>query len=344
MKIKLILFAFLVLVSAEYFSQDTLVMYRKGSLWGFINLKGEVVIEAKFTSCKGFNSGLAKIGVDKFVRVNGDIFYVRDFVKKNLLKVREFSDGLLGVKVSKYWGYINTDGDLVIPAKYKYITDFIDGYAAARTKEGFFIIDTKGIESRVGLDRKKKISYIKKFSEGLAPVESADHWGFVNQKGEIVVEVKFSGVGYFKGGLAWVRTKEGKVGYINKSGDWIIKPIFVVAKDFDVVSGLAKIKGEGIRQGYVNIEGKVIQFENTRDHQRYFDGMCRDTKQMGNAKIGYLNNKGEWAIEPAFGIAGHFNHGYAIVREKGKWGVINKKGELIIEPKYGYLKGVYPID
>lgn len=344
MKYKIILFPFLILIGIQSFAQDTLAMYREGSQWGFINLKGEVVLEAKFGICKGFNSGLAKIGKDKFVRVNGDIFYVRNYIKRNLLDVREFRDGFLGVKVSKYWGYINTEGEIVIKPKYKYITDFVDGYAAAQTKEGFFIIDKKGVEKRVGINREKKISYIKKFSGGMAPVEYRGRWGFVNQKGEIVVEPDYLAVGYFKGGLAWAKTKDEKIGFINKKGEWVIEPIFVMAKDFDIVSGLAKVKGVGIDKGYVNMKGEIKQFENTRDHQRYFDGMCRDTKTLGNAKWGYLDKEGNWATKRIFGIANHFNNGYAIVRTKGKWGIINKKGEWVVEPKYGYLKGMYPVD
>jgi len=343
MKIRSIVFVILIIITTQSFGQDTLAMYREGNFWGFINLKEDTVIEAKFGDCEGFNSGFAKIGKDKFVKLNGDIFYVRNYVKRNLLDVREFSDGYLGVKVSKYWGYINSDGELIIPAKYLYITDFIDGYAVVQTKEGFFIIDKKGNEKKVINNEKKKIAYIKKFSEGLAPIERSGRWGFLNEKGEIAIGTIYLAVGYFAGGLAWARTVDEKIGYINKKGDWVIEPIFHSAKEFDTISGLAKVHG---KEGwvYVNMKGEVKQFENSRDHQRFFDGMCRETEQMGNAKSGYLNSEGNWAIEPKYGIAEHFNNGYAAVRYKGQWGVIDKIGNWIIEPKYGYIKGFYPID
>jgi len=344
MKIKSLLLVILIVIGLHSFGQDTLAMYREGKLWGFINLKGDTLIEAKFGICEDFNSGLAKIGIDKFVRPNGEIFYVRNYVKRNLIDVREFSDGYLGVKVINFWGYLNTEGELIIPTKYIYTTDFIGGYAAVQTKEGFFIIDKKGNEQKVMNNEKKKISYIKKFSEGLAPIESkGDLWGFVNEKGEIVIGTMYLGVGYFKGGIAWARTVDNKIGFINKEGDWVIDPLYDTASDYDVVSGLAKVHG---KDGwvYVNMKGEEKKFENSRDHQRFSDGMCRETKQMGNAKSGYLNNEGNWAIEPTYGIAEHFNNGYAAVRYKNNWGVIDKKGKWIIEPKYGYIKGFYPVD
>lgn len=336
MKIKSILFTFLIIVSVQSFGQQILAQFKgDNGRWGYINMKGEVVIEAKYTmNCKPFRSGMARIDKTHFINLKGE----RIYPKHRVLEAREYSDGLVAVRTTKNWGFMNRSGELVVSDVYKYITDFDNGYAVVKNKEGFFIIDKMGNKQKVMNNKKKKITYIKRMTEGLAPIKVASHWGFVNQEGEIVIETMFLGVGYFKGGVAWARAVNDKIGYINKEGEWVIEPIFDMAKDFDIVSRLAKVKGEGIRDGYVNMEGKVIQFENTRDHQRYFDGMCRDTKQMGNAKSGYLDKNGNWAIEPIFGIAGHFNEGYAAVRMKGKWGVINKKGEYIIELKYGYMK------
>jgi len=72
--------------------------------------------------------------------------------------------------------------------------------------------------------------------------------------------------------------------------------------------------------------------------------MCRETKYAGDAKIGYLNKAGEWAIKPNFDVAKDFDNGYAAVRINNLWGIINTKGEWILETKYDDIKGFYPVN
>ncbi|PCI95052.1 MAG: hypothetical protein COB15_12625 [Flavobacteriales bacterium] len=344
MKIKSTLLVALIILTSVSFGQETLLMYRDNGLWGVMNLKGEVLVEKKFGVAKPFKNGMAKVGKFQFVDTKGEVFHLRNYIKRNLLDCREFSEGLLGVKVSSAWGFLNKEGKLVVPAIYKYITDFNSGYAAVRKKEGFFIIDKNGVEQKVINNHKKKVSYIKKFSEGLAPIERNGLWGFVNGEGNIVIEPIYLAVGYFKGGVAWARMeKGGKVGFLKKDGSWKVEPILNAAKDFDLVSGLAKIH-DGKGWCYLNIDGKVKRFENSRDNKRFSDGMCPETATMGNAKSGYLDSDGNWATKREFGIATHFNNGYAAVRKNNKWGVIDKKGNWILEPKYSYIKGFYTVD
>jgi len=344
MKIKSILLVALIILTTVSFGQETLAMYRENGLWGVINLKGEVIVEKKYGEARIFSSGMAKVGKDKFINTKGEVFKVRNYIKRNFLSAREFKDGLLAVKVSNSWGFLNNKGELVVPTIYKYITDFDGGYAVARKKEGFFIIDKTGKEQKVINNHNKKVAYIKKFSEGLAPIEIAGLWGYVDTKGEIVIPAIYLAVGYFKGGLAWARTKKNnKIGFLKKDGSWRIEPIFNSAKDFDIVSGLAKIH-DGKGWCYLNMTGEVKRFENSKDNKRFFDGMCPETKAMGNAKSGYLDSEGNWATKREFGIATHFNNGYAAVRKNNKWGVIDKKGKWLIEAKYGYIKGFYIVN
>ena len=44
-------------------------------------------------------------------------------------------------------------------------------------------------------------------------------------------------------------------------------------------------------------------------------------KKMANGG-GYINTKGEQAIECKFDGAGYFNEGFAVVKKDGKWGDI----------------------
>lgn len=61
---------------------------------------------------------------------------------------------------------------------------------------------------------------VGKFSEGLAPVQSASgRWGFINQRQQWVIPPRFDEAREFQDGRA--AAKQGsKWGFINKQGQW----------------------------------------------------------------------------------------------------------------------------
>lgn len=70
------------------------------------------------------------------------------------------------------------------------------------------------------------------FSEGLAAVEHNGTLKFINHKGDFVIdkgyEVHYDGFNYlFKSGYCMIRDKvDGRFGFIDTSGNWVIEPIF----------------------------------------------------------------------------------------------------------------------
>ena len=56
-----------------------------------------------------------------------------------------------------------------------------------------------------------------------------------------------------------------------------------------------------------------------------------------DGKWGYINTKGEQAIECKFDDARYFHEGLVAVQKDGKWGYINTKGEQIVECKFDYI-------
>ena len=59
------------------------------------------------------------------------------------------------------------------------------------------------------------------FKEGLAKIKKNGKWGFVNNKGEVIIKLNYDFVDDFSEGLAPVK-QNGKYGYIDKTGKVII--------------------------------------------------------------------------------------------------------------------------
>ena len=133
----------------------------------------------------------------------------------------------------------------------------LDGPLFINEQDGKYgFINTKG-EQVVECE----FSYADAFSEGLARVEKDGKSGYINTKGEQVIECKFDYAEYFSEGLARVE-KDGKSGYINTKGEQVIECKFDEASGFS--EGLAEVAKayESHRESrHVNTKGNFIVFD-----------------------------------------------------------------------------------
>lgn len=309
--------------------------------WGYANLEGEIIIPAEYEKCYPFSSnGLAVIYDGKerqyhFIdlkntrlKTDPESFKTKDVFGFNL---GGFSDHLFLVEVKGKWGYMNDEGKLAIPAIYDEGSNFNGGHANVKKGKTIVLIDTKGNETTIAAPAVD----VKEFSEGLAAIETKGKFGFINTKGELVIPADFHSVGYFKNGLAWAKSSDEKLGYIDKDGKWVIKPEFEAGKEFDPVSGLARVKKEG-KWCYISESGEILNID-AESYGDFSEGLADGKK---GASVGFFDKEGKWVIEPQFQAVRDFHNGYAAARLHGKWGIIDKTGKWTVEPKFDAVKDV----
>lgn len=284
-------------------AEELVTMYREGRYWGVINIKGEVLVEPKYSKGFSFKDGYAKVSLFKFIDKKGNVIDVKKHLR-GIVEVGQFSDGLLMVKTAGKFGYMDTAGDLVIPAIYKMATEFNNGFALVENKNECFVIDKKGNEKKVATE--KKVSEVRNFSDGLAAVMTGgrtnNRFGYINEEGVVVIKPQYVYCGDFINGIAWVVTEDGKNGFINKKGDWAVESIFIRVKDMDPVSGLARVRDKN-GWGYTNVKGEILRPEGMEKFRDFSEGLCQ--KRI-DKKWGYMNNKGEVVIEPIFDSKSQF--------------------------------------
>lgn len=317
--------------------------------WGYMNIKGETVIEPQRRKCYDFSEeGLALVYYSR--RNHYDIINLKNEVldvepEKFIVKegfgygAQGYSSSMLVIRIKKRWGAIDKNGKVIVPVKYDFISKFIDGYATARLNDNYFVVDSIGNEIQI---KENDITKISKFSEDRALYTNKKGlMGFVNKQGDVVIPANYKKVGYFKSGLAWARDQEGLIGYINKNGEWIIEPKFLAVKDFDPVSQLAKARLDEF-WGYINKKGEIRYVENVKKIYDYSEGVAMAVVYSG--LFGYLDDNQNWIIKPQFDAAREFKNGYAAVRKNGKWGIIDKSGEWVIEPMFSGIKDVMKVN
>lgn len=165
------------------------------------NLFNNVVwlIEPDYDWIDKFRGGLAPISENgKWGFVNTDGIIV---ISPRFDRVMEFSEGLAGVYIDNKWGFINTSGEFVIEPQFDEQPDvFHEGVAKAAVR-------SEGI-------RRKTIRY-----------------GFIDTSGKMILAPVYSDAGYFSVGLAPAKI-DNKYGYIDKNGKFIIEEIFDHALSF----------------------------------------------------------------------------------------------------------------
>ncbi len=285
-------------------------------------------------------------------------------------------------------GYINKSGLIVIEQKYNFVSRFVDNYAIAQSKNSKYgIIDKRGdvvidfqydeldnlSEDFVFYKENNKYGYIdivnkaksepifdktKKFKEGLSAVCIKGKWGFINKKGEYIVNPQYYDVSNFSGGLASVSNSIYKTaGYINKKGKTVLsfKDNSLEPKEF--YGGLAPVISENDKAcSYINKKGKIIIDSKKISPVNiycgnFYEGLAVFYIDNNPREIttGYIDKKGKIKYSVLFSIPNdvsegefsafdYFSSGLAQFTLDYKTGYINHKFQTVIPPIYEFAQ------
>jgi len=227
-------------------------------------------------------------------------------------------------KHAKNYAFINTKGEIVIDAKYKWATDFENGLAE--------------IKKYVVVGNKAYYNY-----------------GFIDVTGKEVIPAIYEKVYDFShSDVTWVKKRGGsKFILIDKNGKRVGHHSFDKAGGY-WHDGLCQVKvedktrptyreGEYMhKEGFVNTKGEVIidPEEGYLGAPAYSDGLVCLTKE--STGYGFLDKTGKVVIPLTHKQAGFTNFigGLARMVKNGKTGLINKKGEWVVAPYYKTVSGL----
>jgi hypothetical protein len=246
------------------------------------------------------------------------------------------------------WGYIDRTGKMVIKPRFAQAGEFREGRAFVKYPDGHWeIIDPSGATiARTG--------YGEVFSQGRAAVLVAGEfddlpsrrWGYVDRAGKLVIPGPFASAGEFKEGLAPAEPVNSVVdgrrrgGYIDLEGRMVIPARFVVVSDFS--EGLAAVIEDLAKEGYyIDPSGKSVITGLEIIGGDFSEGLApAGVMKSEECKMGYIDAKGRFVIEPQFGEAKPFSDGRAVVKmtserhsKTSDWGVIDKSGKFVVPPE-----------
>lgn len=282
------------------------------------------------------------------------------------LASRSLSKGprdLFPVKQNDKWGYIDNTGKIVIEPQFKSADKFSEGLAVVEVGHRTYgYIDDSG----KFVLRPQYRDQAGKFSEGLAFVaigEGVERKAvYIDKTGKTIIDANLTGGLDFHDGLALVAiagdesTKfKDKIGYIDKSGKYVINLQFESIQAYDFSGGLAVIEvggKTGYRVGYIDKTGNLVvgpQFDQVlvregislgknAEFASFSEGLAA-VCQGEPRKCGFIDKSGKVVIALQFDIALNFSEGLAVVKIANKYGFIDKSGKVVIKPQFdGSLK------
>ncbi len=219
--------------------------------YSFIDTKGNVAIDEKFSSASPFKNGIAEVqtrgreSYKKYIDRTGKTVAAP---KEEKPKRKNTFDDDPALYESK--GPRSLDPDFVIETQVFQCIPFSEGLALARKK---WTTDWGFVDPDFQFKIAPKFSDARHFKDGLAAVcvdsvfETESLWGFIDKSGNYVIPPKFISAECFSDGLSLVcilersgKNKKYAYGYIDKTGKFVIKPKYVEASSFS--EGLAVVR------------------------------------------------------------------------------------------------------
>lgn len=211
---------------------EGLALVKQNEKYGFIDKKGKVVIPPVFESLSVFNDGFAvfREKTNQFDEFGLEI-YKFGFINRKGEKVipaqfdemRLFTNKIAPVRIDKLWGFINESGKFIINPQYDFAGNFVEGLCQVEQGELRGFIDQNG-NFVINPQYKEAYAFNK---SGTAPVKSLmdGKWGYINIKGEYLIQPQFDTAEQFVGDMAVV-SLNGKMGMIDIHGKYVINPIY----------------------------------------------------------------------------------------------------------------------
>jgi hypothetical protein len=308
--------------------------------WGFLDHNLEVIIPPKFLYATEFVGGIAVVKEH-----DQEAYHIINQVGERIAQidadfVDQPSDGMIEYVKNKEKGYCDYKGEKVLKG-YTETWAFKEGKAFVSIGNDRFYIDKSGRRLFPDL----KISIGGEFHEGLAVVRVAKgygsyDYGMIDDRGRYVIAPKYSFLGNFSEDLAVVGIGETR-GYINKKGKIVIPPIYYFASPFN--NGIAFVsdqkKNDSNYFKIISPLGDVIrelneEYDSVFHHGSKYSLIKKISEDGQEFKIGFLDEKGNLVIEPAFySDEWYFSSGYWIVflKEAGIYRTV------IVDPSKGEI-------
>ena len=222
---------------ATTFSND-MAAVRISNKYGFINLNGELVVPAIYDGYGFFTQNLCWVGkkidnimkwgvIDKEGNEILPFTYEGPYNNTSTYNQYRFVNGISPLRTGTSYGFMNSNGSVVLEPQYQWTNNFNDGLACIVQNDlaGFVNADFEVIIT-------PQFWSVSGFKMGLSSFKysSEQNYGYVNMKGNVVIPTNYLKANLFNEDLAWVMFTDSTNGYLNQRGSTVWRSANVLSK------------------------------------------------------------------------------------------------------------------
>ncbi len=358
--------------------RDDFAIIREGSKFGIMSgarsEKKEIILETKYDTLfvdGSFIIAARRVGPDEYSwsMFDADGKKLTHYAYQN---INAGSEGRFAAKRKGYWGYLDEDGDEVIPCQYLSATPFRHSRASVDFLEGQGVIDKQGNwtikpfkyrGANLKLDRIHDDLYI--FSAGAHKYEPAHYglvdsegreiyvshfplkdnghtvweindqskYGLISYQGERILPTKYDTISGLQEDMVYTFEKGGHYGIMNREGEILVDLDNNFQELYTMSDYYLGVKIEN-KYGFVDTLGR-LRIANRYDSITHFESNMAAIKLMGH--WGYINRSESLVVQPHFEKAFPFTEGLAVVRKDGKYGMVNKNGDVVVRTEFSRI-------
>jgi len=238
-------------------------------------------------------------------------------------------------------GYINIKGTFVVPCIYDEAQLFSSGLGRVlKLKEGttdftYSFINAKG-DTKITIPSNAEVN---PFCEdmSLGQMTEGSNWGFRDPSGKLAIAAiyEYENVNDFSNGAAIFVNSDGKYGAIDKSGKIIVQAQWDRLADFSCELARYRTgKAGDYKYGFIDKTGKIAIDASFPTWDMVWSFSENLAPFASGTKEGFIDKKGNVAIQPLYDWVGFFSEGLAAVELNDKWGYIDTKGNMKIQTMY----------
>jgi hypothetical protein len=267
---------------------------------------------------------------------------------------------LFPIATSAGWGYMNREGDTVVPPLHEACRPFFEQRGAARRDRRYAFFDHRGTQLC-----DFEFDDVGHFSGGLCAVKKAGRWRYLDRSLREVLVVSFRSCFEFNDGVAVVYNSlleyhhidvsgkvvardnavlascsEGrfafrqdartKVGFKDRAGRWAIPPTFSAAGEFGDGIAVVRLTDDG-PHAFIDVEGEEL-LRTDRDFllPRFSEGLVAFSDARSR-RFGFLNRHAEVAIPAQYDTVEAFSAGRSLATRGDRSFFLNRHGEIAID-------------
>jgi len=279
----------------------------KDGKWGYMDRQGHAVIVPQWDETWASPSApdikiVSSNGKYGFIDSQGNVLCEPVYAD-----CREAGEGFFRVQMGSKWGFVNSQGELVVPAEWEW-------EPKQSMETSLDILDSRAIAPDY-------------FHDGYVVVERSGYSGVVDAKGTIILDPVWDRILPLSQQL-FAAYSGGKYMILNTQGQALTSDLWNHVSPF--FEGLAYAAADD-KHGYIDAKGRmVISLSDTgyASGTGFSEGLAA-VRLSETGKWGYINTRGKVVISPEWDTISPFCHGVALVEKDGAFLLIDKNGRIL---------------